>query len=327
MRLVISPPECILGSIEGLPTFAGRTAMPYSEQIAQIGTHGLLDLATCTVYADSKRSDWSSVYVSRQTEQPFSHSAAGRPLGLFVVHLNGPVEVHSRFAGRGRSSLVPSGAVTYWPPGNGFDVETQSQLDTIHLYLDPAVITDSAERFCLKDFTAGEMSPIFAEADEVLRGLIVEVADLVHHTQRSTALYVDQIAQTLASRLIYRGLSPCQRSVEVKSGTLGVRQMRRISQYIAERLDSAILIQDLADLVDYSPSHFSRTFTKTTGFSPYQYVLNMRIEAAKGMLLNWENSIIDIALDCGFASQEHFSRTFRKFTGLTPMGFRKSARF
>jgi AraC family transcriptional regulator len=301
--------------------------MSYSEQLAAIGTHGLLDLSTCKVHASSERTDWSSIYVSCQTEQPFSYSAPQRPLGLFVVHMNGPVEVTSRFGGRNRSSLVPSGAVTYWPPCHDFEVETLGQLKTIHLYINPAVINDSARQFGLDSFNAAEMSPIFGEPDELLRGLVVEAADFANEAQSGTALYADQIAQTLASRLIYRGLSPSRRSPVGGPGAFSGRQMKLLSEYISENIEGRILIQDLADLVGYSPSHFTRTFSKTTGTSPYQFVLNMRIEASKNLLQASDRPIIDIALDCGFASQEHFSRAFRKYSGSTPMSYRKASRF
>lgn len=301
--------------------------MAYSQQLAEIGTHGLLDLATCTVHTSSKQADWNSIYVSRQTEKPFSHHAPQRPLGLFVVHMNGPVEVASCFDGRHRSSMVPSGAVTYWPPCHDFAVKTHRPLETIHLYLDPAVIEDSATQFGLKNFNAAEMPPIFSEMDDVLRSLIVEVAEFAGDAQIGTALYADQIAQTLASRLIFRGLSKRRNAPSGSLGAFSARQMKLVSEYIAAHLDGRILIQDLADIVGYSPSHFTRTFNKTTGTSPYQFVLNTRIEASKDMLRSSDRPIVDIAMDCGFATQEHFSRVFRKYAGSTPMNFRKSARF
>ncbi|WP_439687165.1 helix-turn-helix domain-containing protein [Cupriavidus oxalaticus] len=69
-------------------------------------------------------------------------------------------------------------------------------------------------------------------------------------------------------------------------------------------------------------SHFIRAFCHTTGKTPYQWLLERRIEVVKASLRG-PASIAKIASDCGFADQSHMTRVFRRLTGMTPAGWRK----
>jgi AraC family transcriptional regulator len=74
----------------------------------------------------------------------------------------------------------------------------------------------------------------------------------------------------------------------------------------------------------YSRTHFLRTFRASTGYSPHDWLTRLRIEEAKIRLLKKPDSLIDIALDCGFSSHGHFSNTFRKIVGVTPREYRRN---
>ena len=61
-----------------------------------------------------------------------------------------------------------------------------------------------------------------------------------------------------------------------------------------------------------------------SGFSPINYLINIRISEAIKLLKRPDVSVTDIALDTGFYSSQHFSTTFKKLTGYTPGEFRKN---
>jgi AraC family transcriptional regulator len=92
--------------------------------------------------------------------------------------------------------------------------------------------------------------------------------------------------------------------------------------YINEYLGQDIKLTDLAALVDMSQFHFSHRFKQAIGVSPYQYLLQQRVERAKQLLKQTERSIVDIALECGFSSHSHLSKQFRQLTGITPKAYR-----
>lgn len=99
---------------------------------------------------------------------------------------------------------------------------------------------------------------------------------------------------------------------------------KRVLDYIADRFSGPITIEDMARVAGLSPAHFSRLFKEVLGDSPYQFVMDYRVEQAKRMLGKPGRPMIDIALACGFADQAHFSRIFKRITGKTPGAFRSA---
>lgn len=69
-----------------------------------------------------------------------------------------------------------------------------------------------------------------------------------------------------------------------------------------------------------------RIFKEQYGFTPSEYINELRIREAKLKLIETEESVIDIAYSVGFNSLSAFYRLFRKLTGQTPANYRKSAR-
>jgi len=63
-------------------------------------------------------------------------------------------------------------------------------------------------------------------------------------------------------------------------------------------------------------------FLKSTGETPHQFVLRNKIERAKEMLRAPETRILDVAVACGFKTQQHFARVFRLLSGTSPREYR-----
>lgn len=72
-----------------------------------------------------------------------------------------------------------------------------------------------------------------------------------------------------------------------------------------------------------STTHFSRVFKQQTGFSPYDYVLMMRLNKAKELLLKTDMYIAEIAYETGFNSEANFVYCFKNIEGISPGKFRK----
>ena len=67
--------------------------------------------------------------------------------------------------------------------------------------------------------------------------------------------------------------------------------------------------------------HFARLFRRSTGRSPMEYLLHVRLERAKALLRRGGMPISDIAVAIGFADQSHFTRHFRRAIGTTPLRY------
>ena len=68
---------------------------------------------------------------------------------------------------------------------------------------------------------------------------------------------------------------------------------------------------------------FSRMFRKSTGESPHHFVLRHRVERAKEMLRAAETRVLDVAVACGFKTQQHFARVFRQMCRVSPTEYRQ----
>lgn len=102
---------------------------------------------------------------------------------------------------------------------------------------------------------------------------------------------------------------------------LNRRALAKTCAYIEEHIGESITLQDLAKEACVSRFHFARSFRSSTGYSPMAYLLKLRIERAKEILLGGEHMISAIAAALGFFDQSHFARSFRRLTGFSPREF------
>ncbi len=101
-------------------------------------------------------------------------------------------------------------------------------------------------------------------------------------------------------------------------------KIREAIEYISLNYTKFITVEELAELVGLSESYFTSCFKKIAGSSPIEYVLQMRINHSKELLMETDWSVGQIASACGFSSSQYFARLFKKKTGLTPTMFRIS---
>ena len=98
----------------------------------------------------------------------------------------------------------------------------------------------------------------------------------------------------------------------------------RISQrYVEEHFADKILLEDVADVVGLNPVYFSSLFKKETGLNFSTYLSNVRMEKAKELLANTNDSIAAIAEAVGYPEQKYFSQQFKKIVGVNPIVYRK----
>lgn len=95
--------------------------------------------------------------------------------------------------------------------------------------------------------------------------------------------------------------------------------------YMKDRLNEDLTSQQLADLVGYSPYHFSRVFKSVTGITIRQYLSALRIESGKSHLLKEPSMLVKILYSIGFSSMGSFHTRFKQFVGLSPKRFRSSS--
>lgn len=97
----------------------------------------------------------------------------------------------------------------------------------------------------------------------------------------------------------------------------------KLEQSLRENLSHQWTVEEMAALVGLGITAFSEKVKSYSGFSPLNYLINIRISEAIKLLKRRDVHVTDIALDVGFYSSQHFATTFKKLTGYTPSEFRK----
>jgi AraC-like DNA-binding protein len=95
-------------------------------------------------------------------------------------------------------------------------------------------------------------------------------------------------------------------------------------EFLVEHYNDNFSLDELARVANLSPYHFIRVFKSETGKTPYEYLMDLKIEKTKEMLALKQYTITEIGLLCGFANPSHFAVVFRKKTGISPSDYRKS---
>lgn len=95
-----------------------------------------------------------------------------------------------------------------------------------------------------------------------------------------------------------------------------------IQTYIQEHLSDDLNLSVIAKHVNYNDSHISRLFKRYTGSNLSEYITSCRIEYAKKLLSQTEDTIQTISQKTGFHTSQYFSSTFRKNTGMSPNEYR-----
>ena len=93
--------------------------------------------------------------------------------------------------------------------------------------------------------------------------------------------------------------------------------------FIDNCFTESVTLDDIAASAGLSRSHMSAIFKKTVGMPPYEYLLLKRIEAAITLLRTTEDTVMNIAVQCGFVNLSNFNRAFRRVTGMSPSEYRK----
>ena len=116
-----------------------------------------------------------------------------------------------------------------------------------------------------------------------------------------------------------------QLSVCLAAQASEMMSIRELQIWIVEHLQTKLLVDDLADRMSMSVRNFERVFTREVGTTPSQYVLHMRVEAARRELERTQKGLKQVASAAGFGNVDVMRRAFVRLLGLTPRRYRDLA--
>ncbi|ETK30943.1 helix-turn-helix domain-containing protein [Microbispora sp. ATCC PTA-5024] len=287
-------------------------------ELGLVDTCGILRQPWITSRRDSSGLGWEHLYVSAQQERPYRAEFAPAPTHLLILHLDGPVTV-SRGQGRSwYSRQVPAGGLFLHPARRSLSVELGGGLDTVHAYL-----TDEALREA-DDGRPVELREELGTKDAMVEQLMLALHGVVRRWEPSARTYVDHLTGMLAAQLAHRHGAGRERPGRGTPSGLSPRQMSRVRELMEQRLAEPLPVADLAAAASLSVSQFTRQFKVSTGESPHQYLLRLRLQRACRLLRTGSSSIGEVAVGCGFSHREHLTRVMRARLGTTPAAVRRA---
>jgi AraC family transcriptional regulator len=284
-------------------------------------THGILRRPEHHVQASSDALGWTSLYASTQRESAYQGSFSPVEDHLIILHLDGPVRVSRELDGNRLQRRVQPGGLFVLPANHGFSVTLDGALSTVHAYVRGSVVREATAELTKGDPASVEIVPRLGEQDESLESTLRMAGEIVREAQGG-AWIGDSLAHVLAATLVRRH-STASRLYAPASHGLTRLQLSRVVDYMHEHLDDSVRLSDMAAALALSPVHFARQFRLSTGRTPHQHLLGLRIERAKCLLAS-ELAIAEVAVRCGFSHQEHLTRVFGRLVGVTPNAYRRS---
>ena len=214
-----------------------------------------------------------------------------------------------------------------------------------NIYYDPAIFADYIARQKRAEFmeylraviqniinnSKNISLQIFLLHDELLKLFLeyVEYSGLLPDTLMTDAQF--QAANTNALRsendMLRFAEVAFDRVAELTSDLLYTSNVTRSVKYYIQRHYSENITRDqLAEYVHVSPNYLSKRFRIDSGINISQYINQVRIEAAKKLLISTDLTIDAVSASVGFSSSSYFSSVFRKMCGASPVSWRENMR-
>lgn len=136
--------------------------------------------------------------------------------------------------------------------------------------------------------------------------------DLIHIEEKLTRFMTAAICAL-------SGASP----LKIRVSPQDERRISRALHHIEKHADAALDLDRLASVAAMSKFHFLRVFRRTTGMTPYQFVLGIRLRRTAIRLLTSPDAVSKIAFESGFGDLSTFNATFRTRFGMSPLSYRQ----
>lgn len=210
-----------------------------------------------------------------------------------------------------KTITVSEGAVCYIPAGLQYYAIWKGQPEIIHYSID--IIS---KKYDLPD---SEYFPV-----QVLHDLPTEQMRDVFSRIYTHFAAEDRIQQIYALGMYYQFYAQALTLLQAEEPIRHSAAVVAAIQYIEENYTKNYSVEQLAEVCHISASTLYHLFQKEIHISPHQYRTERRVERAAVALRQTQQSISEIALQCGFCSPAYFLEVFKKHTGMTPSAYRRT---
>jgi AraC family transcriptional regulator len=198
-------------------------------------------------------------------------------------------------------------------------VRSNQAAETTHCYLDPTFLTHAAYESANSEQV--ELKPLVIAPDPLVCQIILSLKTVLETDATNSCFYAESMATALAAHFL-RNYSTRKHSLPEYEDGLPKYKLKQALEYMNVHLSENISLATISDELGISQYYFCRLFKQSTGMTPHAYLIQQRVERSKQLLRLKEYSMLDIAIECGFANPSHFAKWFRRYTGISPKQFR-----
>jgi AraC family transcriptional regulator len=276
----------------------------------------------------SRNFSWNGIYVEQHRQPPGEMSE-----NYSLQHVIGMIQSEQTFSaervldGQRREEKMGNGTIVLVPAHVLHKSSWNQTVSFTRIVLDPIYFERVAYEILEENSLNGgivnriQLLPHFSQPDPLIFQLGLALESELKSARLGGRLYVDSLTTMLAVHLLRYY---CTGKTILDSDEYGLPKSKldKALDYIHDHLAEDVSLEAIAQYLGMSRFYFARLFKQSMGTTPHQYVLQQRIEKAKGLLKQKGGVIAEIALECGFADQHHFSKQFRHLTGITPKTYR-----
>ena len=276
------------------------------------------------VQASSVSLGWQGIAVERHSIEPGEKPESVTSQYIIELASGSAPTYGERAAKRGRMMryFKPPGMLNVYAEGILPFIMPSVTTELIVVALDRTFVTEVAEETQAR--SSSVLSGRLGFLDHAAKNLIRLMALEAQAGGPSGLLYADHLKHALVLHLL--SLEENQRTEISSRHVLSPAVLKRVVDRMEADTAKDWDLESLAAESGYSRNQFLRLFNSTTGTTPHQYLLRLRINKAQTMLRHSSENLLDVALACGFSGHAHFSRVFRQLLGMTPSEFRRSVR-
>ena len=276
------------------------------------------------VRLSSRPLQWRYLNIERREVEPGSHDLPGGTTHhLVFISLADGHCIRSSAQGQTETEFE-AGHVSMHPAFTPVRWQWDTRLSFAMLYLD----VDFLDRVAHQVFDLSSWEFRLRSVERQRDPLVTQIAGLLSrealNSDQASALLAESMAMQLAVHLIrHYGEQP--RPAVAEQNPLPPRAVLLASEFIHDNYARDISLADIARAAHLSPFHLARQFKKSTGMTPHQYLVAVRVNSARSLLSAGAGakSLADVAAAVGFSDQSHLTRHFKRQLGLTPRQLKK----
>lgn len=154
-------------------------------------------------------------------------------------------------------------------------------------------------------------------ADIDVSAYFYQILALARQTKTSNPEFINKVS-LIFYELVLSLYPNVHKKIQPYSKEAGI-----LKEYLDQNRMNKVKLKDLSQLIYHSNSQTIRIFKKAFGNTPYQYLMNQKLELSKLLLLNTNKSIKEISAELNFYDEHYFSKYFHEKIGLSPQAYRR----